>query len=83
MRVLRLSKERYMETPWKAGDTASVHCPHCGDIVTARYARRSVALPRTRLRVRDVLVSICGACDAVLAFPRQSIAQFREVGVGK
>lgn len=47
-----------MEAPWKAGDTASAHCPKCGNLVTAKYALRSIFLPRTRLKVRDVLVSI-------------------------
>jgi len=72
-----------MEALWKAGDTASAHCPQCGDLVTAKYALRSIFLPRTRLKVRDVLVSICGTCDAMLSLPRQSMAQLREVGVGK
>jgi hypothetical protein len=72
-----------MEAPWKVGDTASAHCPRCGDIVTAKYARRSITMPRTRLRVLDVLVSICSTCDTLLTLPRQSIAQLRAVGVGK
>ena len=72
-----------MEAPWKAGDTASAHCPHCGDLVTANYARRSIALPRTRLHVRDVLVSVCDRCGAMLALPRQSMAQLLEVSAGK
>jgi hypothetical protein len=77
------SEDGPMEAPWKAGDTASAHCPHCGDLVTAKYARRSLFMPRTRLKVRDVLVSICGSCDAMLTLPRQSMAQLREVGIGK
>jgi hypothetical protein len=72
-----------MEAPWKAGDTASAHCPRCNDLVTAKYGRRSVAMPRTRLRVRDVLVSICDSCGTVLAVPRQSMAQLLEVSIGK
>jgi RNase P subunit RPR2 len=72
-----------MEAPWKAGDTASAHCPHCDDLVTAKYARRSIAMPRSRLKVRDVLVSICDTCGTVLALPRQSMAQLLEVSIGK
>ena len=72
-----------MEAPWKAGDTVSAICPHCGDLVTAKYAHRSVRIPRTRLRVRDVLVSECPTCNAMLALPRQSMAQLRETGIGK
>jgi len=72
-----------MEAPWKAGDTASAHCPHCGDIVAARYALRALRMPRSRLRVRDVLVEVCNGCEAVLNLPRQSMAQLREIGVGK
>jgi hypothetical protein len=33
--------------------------------------------------VRDVLVSECPTCSAMLALPRQSMAQLREAGVGK
>jgi hypothetical protein len=72
-----------MEAPWKAGDTVSAICPHCGDLVTAKYAHRVVRIPRTRLSVRHVLVSVCPTCDAMLALPRQSMAQLREVSVGK
>ena len=72
-----------MEAPWKVGDTASAHCAQCGDLVTAKYARRSIMMPRTRLRVLDVLVSVCGTCGSLLTLPRQSIAQLRAVGVGK
>jgi predicted RNA-binding Zn-ribbon protein involved in translation (DUF1610 family) len=72
-----------MEAPWKVGDTVSAVCPHCGDLVAAHYAHRSVRMPRTRLHVHDVLVSVCPSCNAVLALPRQSMAQLREVGVGK
>jgi hypothetical protein len=72
-----------MEAPWKPGDIASAHCPRCDDLVTAKYARRSVALPRTRLRVRDVLVSICDTCGTVLTLPRQSMAQLLEVSSSK
>ena len=72
-----------MEAPWKAGDTSSVHCPHCNNLVTAKYAHRSLSMPRTRLRVRNVLVSVCATCGDMLGLPRQSMAQLREVGVGK
>ncbi len=72
-----------MEAPWKAGDIGSAHCPTCDQYVTTRFVRRSLFLPRTRLRVREVLVSMCTACETLLSVPRQSIAQLREVGVGK
>lgn len=72
-----------MEAPWKAGDTVSAICPHCGDLVTARYAHRSVLIPRTRLKVPHVLVSVCPTCNAMLSVPRQSMAQLREISVGK
>jgi hypothetical protein len=41
-----------MQAPWKAGDTAAAHCPKCGDLVTAKYALRSIFLPRTVARGR-------------------------------
>jgi hypothetical protein len=72
-----------MDTPWKDGDRSAAVCGHCGAVTAVRYVRRAVVMPRTRLRVRDVLVAVCGVCDAVASMPRQSIAQLRECGVGK
>jgi hypothetical protein len=72
-----------MEAPWNVGDTSAAVCPRCDDVVTAHFVRRPLRFPLSRLRVRDVLVEVCTACDALLAVPRQSIAQIREAGASK
>jgi hypothetical protein len=51
--------------------------------VATRYEHRTVQLSRSRLRVREVLVDVCAECDHMISIPAQSVAQLREVGVGK
>jgi hypothetical protein len=72
-----------MYVPYKAGDKAAAACPRCRKTVVTRYEYRTVELARTRLSVRDVLVDVCTECDHMISIPRQSVAQLREVGVGK
>ena len=72
-----------MYAPYKAGDSSAAMCPRCHKPVATRYEYRTIQLARTRLCVRDVLVPVCTVCDHMVAIPRQSVAQLREVGVGK
>ena len=72
-----------MEAPWREGDSSLADCPRCGRRVTTRYEHRTVQLSRSRLRVREVLVDVCAECDHMISIPAQSVAQLREVGVGK
>lgn len=72
-----------MEAPWREGDSSLADCPRCGRRVATRYEHRTVQLSRSRLRVRDVLVDVCAECDHMISIPAQSVAQLREVGVGK
>jgi hypothetical protein len=68
---------------WKAGDAGSAECRRCRKLVRTRYELRTVRMTRTRLHVPDVLVDVCTECDHTISIPRQSLAQLREVGVGK
>ena len=72
-----------MYEPYRAGDASAATCPRCRKPVATRYEYRTVQLARTRLRVRDVLVPVCTECDHMVFIPPQSVAQLREVGVGK
>ena len=70
-----------MQGPWKLGDIAASSCRHCRKVVSARFEYRTIRLPRTRMRVRDVLVDVCTECDEVISIPRQSMAQLRAAGL--
>ena len=72
-----------MEAPWREGDESFAHCPRCNKRVVSRYEHRSVQLSHSRLVVRDVLVDVCAECDHMISIPLQSVAQLREVGIGK
>ena len=72
-----------MEAPWKEGDRSLAYCPRCDRRVATHFEHRTVQLSRSRLRVRDVLVGVCGECDHMVSIPTQSVAQLREIGVGK
>ncbi|MFL5574743.1 MAG: hypothetical protein ACJ79S_02075 [Gemmatimonadaceae bacterium] len=72
-----------MEAPWREGDVAFATCPRCRKLVRSHFELRDVQLTRSRLRVRDVLVDVCGECDHMISIPAQSVAQLREIGIGK
>ena len=72
-----------MEAPWREGDTSIGHCPRCAKRVHTHYEHRDVQLCRSRLRVRGVLVDVCAECDHMISIPAQSVAQLREIGIGK
>ena len=72
-----------MEAPWREGDVSFADCPRCHRRVTTHFEHRTVQLLRSRLRVRDVLVPVCDECDHTVAIPEQSLAQLREIGIGK
>ncbi|GAC1651298.1 MAG: hypothetical protein NVS4B3_11670 [Gemmatimonadaceae bacterium] len=72
-----------MHAPWKVGDKIARECPTCRTLVRSSYEFRTIRMPRSRLRVRDVLVDICPGCGGMLGVPRQSLAELREAGVAK
>jgi hypothetical protein len=77
------SHEQIMEAPWKPGDTVAAHCPNCRAAVQSRFELRVVHMPRTRLRLSNVLVSVCTICESLLGLPRQSLPALREISAGK
>lgn len=72
-----------MKAPWKAGDVAANTCRRCKKIIQTRFEYRTIQLRGTRLRVPDVLVDVCTECGHMVSIPPQSVAQLREVGIGK
>lgn len=72
-----------MRTSNQVGDFLSNTCRHCNRIVSSRIVRKSVALARTRLVVRDVLVDECPECGHMISILPDSIEQLREVSAWK
>lgn len=72
-----------MTAPWHEGDTSSGFCPACRKLVTARFETRSIRLNRTRVTFPNILVSVCTECNETIDLPKQSMAQFRELGSWK
>lgn len=72
-----------MQTTQNVGDYMSNTCRHCTRIVSSRLVRKSVALARTRLVVRDVLVDECPDCGHMISILPESIEQLREVSSWK
>jgi hypothetical protein len=72
-----------MTAPWHEGDTSSGHCQTCRKLVTARFESRSIKLNRSRVTFPNVLVSVCTECNETIDLPKQSLAQFRELGSWK
>ena len=67
----------------QVGDLMSNTCRHCNRIVKSRLVRKSVALARTRLVVRDVLVDECPDCGHMISIQPESFEQRREAGSWK
>lgn len=72
-----------MQTTNDVGDFISNTCRHCNRIVSSKLVRKSVALARTRLVVRDVLVDECPDCGHMISILPESYAQLREVSSWK
>ncbi len=72
-----------MTAPFHEGDISSGICNSCRKPVQTRFETRSVKLNGSRVTFSDVLVSVCTECDSTVALPRQSLAQFLELGAGK
>ena len=67
----------------KVGDLMSNTCRRCEKTVSSRLVLRSVAQPRTRLVVPNVMVDECPHCGHMISIVPQSYAQLREAGVAK
>ena len=72
-----------MEAPWHEGDLSSGTCYTCRKLVTTRFETRSIRLKRSAVTFPNVLVSVCTECNDMVDVPKQSFAQFRELGSWK
>ena len=72
-----------MQAPWREGDTGATTCTVCGKQVRTRFEKRDIQLNRSRVVFSNVLVGVCGECNAMISLPRQSFAQLRELGSWK
>ncbi len=81
--VLINISEETMTAPWHEGDTSSGICHACRKPVTTRFETRSIKLNRSRITFPDILVSVCTECNETIDLPKQSLAQFRELGTWK
>lgn len=72
-----------MEAPWHEGDTSATTCTVCDKPVRARYETRDIRMSRTAVTFSNILVSVCSECDSLIALPRQSMAQIRELSSWK
>jgi hypothetical protein len=65
----------------KEGDTLSVVCPHCKDLVNAHARVRSYHMQERGIDVPGVLLDICERCDQVATIPHQSTLRMLEARV--
>ena len=72
-----------MQAPWHEGDTSATNCTVCGKQVRARYETRDIRMSRSAVTFSNILVSVCSECDSMIALPRQSMAQIRELSSWK
>ncbi len=72
-----------MQAPWNEGDQSSTNCAVCRKLVSARYETRDIRMSRSAVTFSNILVSVCGECDSMIALPRQSVAQIRELSSWK
>ncbi len=72
-----------MQAPWHEGDTSSGNCNTCRKPVTTHLESRTTRLNRSRVTFPNVLVSVCTECNETVDVPKESFAQFRELGPWK
>jgi hypothetical protein len=65
----------------KEGDTLSVVCPHCKDLVNAHARVRSYHMHERGIDVSGVLLDICERCDQIATIPHQSTLRMLEARV--
>jgi hypothetical protein len=83
MLTVRSNREENMQAPWHEGDTSSGICHTCRKLVTTRFETRTIQLNRSRVTFPNILVSVCTECNSTVDLPKQSLAQFRELGTWK
>jgi hypothetical protein len=62
----------------KHGDRLEAICERCEDLVSGTYRYREVPLKKTGVRVHDILVGVCDACDEIISIPAQSTPKLKD-----
>ena len=77
------NSEETMQTQFHEGDISSGTCHICRKPVTTRFETRSIRLKRSSVTFPNILVSVCTVCNTPVDVPKQSYAQFLELGAWK
>ena len=57
---------------YKQGDKSKAVCETCKDVISTTFDYRTVPFSEGSGEVKNILVAVCDACDAVIATPPQS-----------
>ena len=63
---------------YAAGDKSRAICEGCAKAVASTFVYRDVAFDDGSGVVRDILVAVCDACEAIAAVPAQSTPAIRQ-----
>ena len=67
-----------MESIYNPGDKSRAICEGCAKVVATTFAHRDVPFSYGSGGVRDILVAVCDACEAIIAVPAQSTPAIRQ-----
>lgn len=67
-----------MESIYNLGDKSRAICEGCAKVVATTFVYRDVAFDDGSGVVRDILVAVCDACEAIIAVPAQSPPAIRQ-----
>lgn len=64
---------------YAAGDESRAICEGCAKVVATTFVYRDIAFDDGSGVVKDILVAVCDACEAIVAVPAQSTPAIRRV----
>ena len=67
-----------MESIYNPGDKSRAICEGCAKVVATTFVYRDIAFDDGSGVVRDILVAVCDACEAIAAVPAQSPPAIRQ-----
>lgn len=67
-----------MESVYNPGDKSRAICEGCAKAVATTFVYRDIAFDDGSGVVRDILVAVCDACEAIAAVPAQSTPAIRQ-----
>jgi len=67
-----------MESIYNPGDKSRAICEGCAKVVATTFVYRDVAFDDGSGVVRDILVAVCDACEAIVDVPAQSTPAIRQ-----